>query len=234
VAADTPRVFELHADTAAPGKMNALQTKLREKMPRLWEKHGMTHLGTWTPIDKGDNRIFYLLGWPDRKARLLSWDAYNADPAVKGASTDIEREGKVVVSSESWALTATDYSPPIKRENKGPRVFELRFYTPTPDNLDALNSRFRDHTLKLFEKHGFTNVAYWTPLKEQTKAADKLIYLLAFKDEGAVKASWAAFQADPEWIKVKERSEKKAGGPLTAKDGIKSVLLKAADESPIK
>ncbi|MFL5329569.1 MAG: NIPSNAP family protein [Gemmataceae bacterium] len=233
-AADTPRVFELHAETAAPGKQNALQTKLREKMPRLWERHGMTHLGTWTPIDKSDNRVFYLLGWPDRKARSLSWDAYHADPAVKGMSTEVDREGKVVVGSESWLLTPTSYSPKIQRENKGPRVFELRFYTATPDNLEALSDRFRDYTCKLFEKHGMTNVAYWTPLKEAGNATDKFVYLLAHKDEAAAKASLAAFQADPEWIKVKERSEKKAGGPLTVKDGIKSVLLKATDESPIK
>jgi len=42
-------------------------------------------------------------------------------------------------------------------------VFELRTYTAAAGRLGALNARFRDHTLKLFARHGITNVGYWTP-----------------------------------------------------------------------
>jgi hypothetical protein len=46
------------------------------------------------------------------------------------------------------------------------RLFEIRTYTTEPGKLDALNSRFREHTTKLFEKHGMTNIGYWTPVDE--------------------------------------------------------------------
>jgi hypothetical protein len=38
------------------------------------------------------------------------------------------------------------------------RVYELRIYTCHEGKLDALLARFRDHTCKLFEKHGIGNV----------------------------------------------------------------------------
>src|SRR5688572_13052864 len=59
------------------------------------------------------------------------------------------------------------------------RVYELRTYTATPGSLDKLLARFREHTVKLFEKHGMTNVGYWMPMDEKDGAADKLVYLLS-------------------------------------------------------
>jgi hypothetical protein len=135
----------------------------------------------------------------------------------------------------STLLTATDYSPEIKSTMPGGRVFELRTYTATPGKLDNLNARFREHTLKLFEKHGMTNVAYWTPIKGQRNTKDDtLIYLLAHKSDDAAKASWAAFRADPVWVAARRGSEEKAGGSLTVADGVKSEFLKPTDYSPMK
>ena len=45
------------------------------------------------------------------------------------------------------------------------RLFEMRVYFAAEGKLDALNARFRDHTLKLFEKHGMTNLGYFVPAK---------------------------------------------------------------------
>ena len=115
------------------------------------------------------------------------------------------------------------------------RVYELRVYTAAPGKLDALNARFRDHTCKLFEKHGMTNVGYWTPIKGQRgKNDDTLIYLLAHKSEAAAKASWDAFRADPDWVAARRASEEKAGGSLTAPNGVVSEFLKPTDYSPMK
>ena len=47
-------------------------------------------------------------------------------------------------------------------------VYELRIYTCNEGKLDALLARFRDHTCKLFEKHGMKNIMYWTPTDEKT------------------------------------------------------------------
>src|SRR5689334_12524544 len=87
------------------------------------------------------------------------------------------------------------------------RLFEMRTYTASPGKIEALHARFRDHTCKLFEKHGMTNIGYW----QQTtgdNAENTLVYILAFPSKEARDASWKAFQADEEWKKVKAESEK--------------------------
>ena len=40
----------------------------------------------------------------------------------------------------------------------------IRTYTAADGKLDALESRFRDHTMNLFERHGMKNIAYWIPV----------------------------------------------------------------------
>jgi hypothetical protein len=110
------------------------------------------------------------------------------------------------------------------------RVFELRTYTASPGKLDALNARFRDHTIALFKKHGMDVVGFWEPLDKEAGAGEKLVYILAHQSRAAAEASWKAFRADPEWVKVKADSEK--GGVLTTK--IESVFLARMDYSPLK
>src|SRR5437763_901355 len=112
------------------------------------------------------------------------------------------------------------------------RIYELRIYYSPPGKLDDLHARFRDHTIKLFEKHGMTNVGYWTPIEGQKGADENLIYILAHRSVEAAKASFDAFRRDREWLEVKKASEEKAGGSLTVKDGVQSTFLKATDYSP--
>src|SRR5207244_4103023 len=95
----------------------------------------------------------------------------------------------------------TDYSPEIKPALVGNRVFELRTYTTTPGNLDHLHARFRDQTMKLFEKHDITNIAYWTVQPNQTQkgvpdANNTLIYLLAHPSVEAGKAAFDKFRVE--------------------------------------
>src|SRR6478672_505609 len=95
---------------------------------------------------------------------------------------------------------------------KDTKVYEMRVYYANPGKLDALNARFRDHTCKLFEKHGMTNVGYWTPAEN---ADNQLVYLLSHASREAADRSWKAFGADPEWKKAQSESE--AAGKLLAK-----------------
>ena len=130
---------------------------------------------------------------------------------------------------------ATDYSPTEdKHTGTEPRVFELRTYKATPGKLADLNARFRDHTCKLFEKHGMMNIGYGVPMDKDKGADDTLIYMVAHKSKEAAAESWKAFGGDPDWKKAKAESEAKAGGSLTVEGGVKSVYLKATDYSPIK
>jgi hypothetical protein len=106
------------------------------------------------------------------------------------------------------------------------RLFEMRTYHTLPGRLDALNARFRDHTNKLFVKHGMELVGYWTPQGKD----DTLVYILAYPSREAREASWKAFQADPDWKEAREASEK--DGKIV--DKVESVFLDPTDYSPIK
>lgn len=107
------------------------------------------------------------------------------------------------------------------------RVYELRTYTTAPGKRDALLTRFRDHTVKIFEKHGMVNVGYWVPADAKDGGEDKLIYLLEHKSRDAAKNSWKAFSGDPQWQDVRKKSE--AAGKIVTK--VESVFLTPTDYS---
>ena len=104
-------------------------------------------------------------------------------------------------------------------------VYELRTYYAAPGKLDDLNARFRNHTMKIFEKHGMKNIGYWTPLDNPDH---KLIYMLSFPSREAAKKSWREFGSDPEWQAAAKASE--AHGKLVAK--VESIFLQSTDYSP--
>jgi len=109
------------------------------------------------------------------------------------------------------------------------RVFEIRTYHCLPGRLEALHKRFREHTMKIFEKHGMTNVAYWTfedsPAKEST-----LIYVISHASREQANRNWDEFRNDPEWKAVAAASE--ADGKIVEK--VESVFVDATDYSPMK
>ena len=85
-------------------------------------------------------------------------------------------------------------------------VYELRVYTAADGKLPDLLKRFREHTTKLFERHGMKNVAYWTAT-DDPKKANTLVYILKYPSREAASANWKAFQDDPEWQQVRNKSE---------------------------
>ena len=87
----------------------------------------------------------------------------------------------------------------------------------------------RNHTLRIFEKHGMTNVGYWSP-EDAPLSQNTLIYILAHESRDTARKNWAAFVQDPDWQKVQKESE--ANGKLVAK--IDAVFMDATDYSPIK
>jgi hypothetical protein len=232
------RVYEMRVYYAPEGKLEALHARFRDHTMKLFEKHGITNVGYWAPLENPERKLIYFLAYPSREAQEKSWKAFRADPDWTKAKEASEVNGPLVAKVESLFLAATDYSPEIKpsatSSKPDDRVFELRTYTTTKGNLDNLNARFRDHTLKLFEKHGMTNVAYWVPLKDAKGAENTLIYILAHKSVEAAKASFKSFVADKAWVAARNASETKAGGSLTAPGGVKSVFMKATDYSPIR
>ena len=107
------------------------------------------------------------------------------------------------------------------------RCFELRTYTVRaegPGSIDLLHDRFRQHTNRLFRKHGMTIVGFWQPLNAGMERT--LIYVLAYKDGAARDAAWAAFRNDPEWKDV--TSKMQVGSQVEA------VFMNSVDYGPMK
>ncbi len=138
---------------------------------------------------------------------------------------------KRIVSLITVALLASAFAGAAADK----RFFELRTYNAAPGKLDELHARFRDHTMKLFEKHGMSNLGYWVPSGHPTNSnptnsnpANQLIYLLAYPSRDAREKSWKDFLADPAWQAAQKASE--ANGKLVAK--VDSVYLNATDFTP--
>ena len=231
--AEESRFFEMRIYYAAPGKLDDLQARFRNHTMTLFEKHGMVNIGYWLPLTNTENKLIYLLAYPSREAREQSWKQFAADPAWQQVAKEPERNGKLVSKVESIYLQATDFSPAVKPERSDPPgVFELRIYQVTPGKLEDLLTRFRDHTMALFKRHGMGQFGYFLPTEKKDGAGEKLIYILTHKDAEACAASFKAFRSDPEWVRVKAQSE--TAGSLTIKDGVESVLLAPTDFSPAR
>ena len=112
---------------------------------------------------------------------------------------------------------------------QGARIFELRTYTAPEGKLGELHARFRDHTLRIFKKHGMENIIYFAP-QDAPLSQNTLIYLLAHPSREAADRNWAAFGKDPEWQKVAQETQ--VNGKIVAK--VDRVFLNATDYSPMK
>lgn len=231
-AADT-RLFEMRTYYAHPGKLADLENRFRNHTTKLFEKHGMTNIGYWVPVDNPENKLVYLLAYPDRAARDAAWQGFGNDPVWKAAAAQSELNGKLVAKIDQLFLQTTDYSPAIMQgKATAPRAFELRTYTATPGNIDNLHARFRNHTIGLFSKHGMEHVGYWRPVAGQPGADNTLIYILAHQSKAAGEASFKAFREDADWVQAKQASEEKGGGSLTTK--VESVYMQPTDYSLIQ
>jgi hypothetical protein len=222
-------------------------------------KHELKLLAVWVPTNAGDERVLSLIGHKDAADAAANWKSMGEDADWKAAVAKANEPEKLAVGVSHFYMTLNDYSPALSMESAGERVFELRTYIATPNNLTALNNRFKNHTIELFKKHGMTNVGYFT-LSDQEEATctallkalagkgqekaevaenepakgHALVYFISHKSEEAAKESFGKFRVDEDWKKALKDSEAGAGGPLTVKQGVKSLFLKTVDFSPLK
>jgi hypothetical protein len=132
--------------------------------------------------------------------------------------------GMALVVLASWISGAK-----AADEKQPNRLFEMRTYTTNEGKLADLHKRFREHTNRLFLKHGMTLIAYWTPV-DGPLAENTLVYVLAYPDRESREKSWKAFMADPEWQAAYKASHE--NGPLVK--NVVSQFLTPTDYSPIK
>jgi hypothetical protein len=230
----TPPVYQLRTYHTAPGKLPVLLERFETTNLPLFRKHGITLVGAWTPAagDTAGDRLVYLVRFPDRDAADRNFRAFLDDPEWKRVyGAEKEAHGTVVSKADTVFLTPTDFSPlPAALPAATPdAVEELRIYHASPGKLDDLLKRFREHTLKLFETHGMTNVVYGVPAKGEAGEGATLVYFLSHKNRDTATASWKAFRDDPAWQAVYKASQPD-GIPLAAK--VESYFLTPTKFSP--
>ncbi len=137
--------------------------------------------------------------------------------------------GVAAVFGAGFLMGSTTQGIPDAQARSADRVFELRTYTAPEGKLPNLQARFRDHTMRIFENHGMTNIGYWTP-QDEPNASNTLVYIIAHDSREAAAASWDAFRADAEWQTVSRESQ--VDGRIVS--GVVSVFLDPLDFSPIQ
>lgn len=222
------KVYELRTYYAAEGKLDDLLSRFRDHTTSLFEKHGMTNVAYWVPVENEDSILVYILGYPSRAERGASWTSFREDPDWIEAKSDSEEDGSLIDSVQSLFLTRTDFSPEFAIEEAGPRVFELRTYYTNEGKLPDLHARFRDHTLTLFEKHGMTNIVYFDLDTDQPGVENTLLYFISHESVEAASQNWQAFISDAQWQSVYEASIEE--GALV--DSLTSMFLRPVDFSP--
>lgn len=224
------KLYEIRIYHPTPGKYAEIVDRFRQYTTKLFAKHGMENVGYWTPTDTTNKELIYILAYPSREAREASWQAFGSDPDWKAVVAKTEANGKLVEHVDQIFMMESALSPKLKTEAKSPeRTFELRTYTAAPGKLTNLLTRFHDHTIALFNKHGMTNIGYWITTEADGKQP-KLVYILAHPNEADGKQHFKDFAADPDWVKARDASE--ANGKLTEK--VESIYMKPTDYSPIK
>ena len=211
-------IYELRIYKANENRFEHLLTRFREYTDRIFTKYNMQSLGYWVPTDgtvRQKRQIVYILQHPSRYAAYSNWTHFTNDREWQQVLEMPIFKGLLAEKPTSIFMNATEYSSQFGdalSEKTG--VFELRTYTAREGQLQALHNRFKNHTTGLFEKHGMTNLAYWTafdtPASETT-----LIYLLRHKNREQAGANWTAFLADPAWKKISTESTR--NGKLLAK-----------------
>jgi hypothetical protein len=107
-------------------------------------------------------------------------------------------------------------------------IYELRVYQPVPGRMPNLLARFRDETVRIWEKHGIHPIGFWTTLVGDS--SNELTYILQWESLADREAKWTAFLNDPAWHKARDDSER--DGPIVA--SIKNQILTPTAFSALK
>jgi hypothetical protein len=199
-------LYEARVYVAVPGKLPAINDRFAKHTLGFFQKHGIGVLGFWTDEIGASNQLTYILRFDSMADRETKWGAFQADPGWHQVRAQTEAAGPIVAQVLNTFMRPTPYSPEPRLNSN---VYELRIYDAMPGKLPALHDRFAKHTMSLFEKHGMTNVGYWT---EDVGTSNRLVYMLGHAGLGAREKSFAAFGADPVWQQARAESEKE--GPL--------------------
>ena len=112
VRADSNRVFELRVYHAVPGKMQALESRFRNKTSELLAKHNLNVVGYWISEDAPawDNTFIWVVAHSSREEAKKNWEEMRADPEFQEMLKSEQTE-KLVQKIDSTYMHPTDFSP---------------------------------------------------------------------------------------------------------------------------
>ena len=201
----TSSYFEMRTYTVNDGKMPNLIQRFQNHTRTLFAKHGIESVSYFLSADQPEKQLTFIIGYPSASERDIRWNNFANDPEWKAVAAASEANGKIVQKVDQvfmvWAKDLNSAKTP-----KPSGIFQLRTYHLLPGKLDAIQTRFRDHTQALFEKQGLSNYPYWITV-EKDGVQSKLVYFLGHQNKEEFNAAFGRFVADPEWIRVRDASE---------------------------
>ena len=200
-------IYELRTYEAVPGKLPALHTRL-EVAAGLFKKNGLGALGFWTDEIGTLGQVTYMWIYDSLEDRGKKVAAFTSDPIWKQQDEAAEKEGPIIARAHNTMMQLTHFSPEPKISTK---IQELRIYEAMPGRMPDLQTRFANHTMGLFERHGMENIGYWTEL---FGTSSRLVYMLGYASLADREKSWDSFRKDPEWHKA--QAESLTRGPITS------------------
>lgn len=220
--------YELRIYTAHPGKLQDLVKRFENHTRFLFEKAGMKNIAYFLPNDPNENKLYYILGYPDKESRDPMWQKFLNDPDWKKAYEESRKNGPLVQSiQEIYMVPAPGLNEKAISGTSG--IFQLRTYTCFDNKLPDLEKRFKNHTQDLFAKQGLVNYPYFETV-EKDGSQPKLVYLLGHQDLESFEQAFSNFIKDPDWIKARDESEK--NGKIVER--VDAVFLKTIPFSPLK
>ena len=224
----TSSYFEMRTYTVNDGKMPDLIQRFQNHTRTLFAKHGIESVSYFLSADQPEKQLTFIIGYPSAEERDIRWNNFANDPEWKAVAAASEANGKIVQKVDQvfmvWAKDLNSAKTP-----KPSGIFQLRTYHLLPGKLDAIQTRFRDHTQALFEKQGLSNYPYWITV-EKDGVQSKLVYFLGHQNKEEFNAAFGRFVADPEWIRVRDASE--APGKIVEK--IDALFYTALPFSPMR
>jgi hypothetical protein len=224
----TSAYFEMRTYTVHEGKMPDLIQRFQNHTRALFTKHGIENVAYFLSEEEPQKKLTFILGYPSASERDIRWNNFANDPEWKAVAAASEANGKIVQKVDQvfmvWAKGLNS-----RKISRPSGIFQLRTYHLLPGRLDAIQSRFRDHTQALFEKQGLSNYPYWITV-EKDGSQPKLVYFIGHQSKEEFNAAFGRFVADPEWIKVRDASE--VSGKIVEK--IDSHFYTALPFSPMK
>ena len=201
----TSSFFEMRTYTVHDGKMPDLIQRFQNHTRTLFTKHGIENVAYFLSEEQPEKQLTFIIGYPSAADRDIRWNNFANDPEWKAVAMASEANGPLVQKVDQvfmvWAngLNSRQVSRPSG-------IFQLRTYHLFPGKLDAIQTRFRDHTQGLFEKQSLSNYPYWITV-EKDGLQSKLVYFLGHQNKEEFNAAFDRFRVDPEWIQVRDASE---------------------------